>query len=78
MSAYDLRAYRRARTAMLAAGLPCWYCGRRADTVDHVQPVSRGGTNAAANLRPACRSCNSRRGNRPARRIIVTRQSRPW
>ncbi len=28
-------------------------------TVDHVIPLSRGGTNWPANLRPACRSCNS-------------------
>jgi 5-methylcytosine-specific restriction endonuclease McrA len=28
-------------------------------TIDHVIPVSRGGSNWPANLRPACQSCNS-------------------
>lgn len=27
-------------------------------TIDHIVPVSQGGTNSQANLRPACRECN--------------------
>lgn len=38
---------------------PCEYCGARADTVDHVIPLVRGGTNYEGNLVPACRRCNS-------------------
>jgi 5-methylcytosine-specific restriction endonuclease McrA len=41
----------------------CWICGETATTVDHVIPRSKGGTDADANLLPACLSCNSRRGN---------------
>ena len=38
---------------------PCAYCGDPAPTtVDHVTPVSRGGTDDRSNLVPACRSCN--------------------
>lgn len=37
----------------------CAYCGKPATTVDHVVPLERGGSNWPANLRPACRSCNS-------------------
>jgi hypothetical protein len=62
------------------------YCGKyNTDTVpaalvavvageDHVKPLARGGSNWPANLRPACKSCNSRKGarwpfeQRPARR----------
>lgn len=40
----------------------CVYCGRVADTMDHVVPVSKGGTNDAENLVPACSSCNSSKG----------------
>jgi 5-methylcytosine-specific restriction endonuclease McrA len=30
-------------------------------TVDHMQPISRGGTNTIDNLVPACKPCNSRK-----------------
>ncbi len=40
-------------------GKPCAYCGSRADTIDHVLPLVRGGTNYEGNLVPACRRCNS-------------------
>lgn len=41
-------------------GRACAYCGTRSgDTVDHVVPLVRGGTNYEGNLAPACRSCNS-------------------
>ena len=44
----------------------CAYC-RRSDcklTIDHVQPLTRGGSNDISNLVPACRSCNSRKHNK--------------
>jgi 5-methylcytosine-specific restriction endonuclease McrA len=40
----------------------CWMCGTDADTIDHVIPLTRGGSNWPANLRPACRSCNASKG----------------
>lgn len=42
-----------------AQGRTCAYCPRPADTVDHVVPLVRGGTNYEGNLVPACRRCNS-------------------
>ena len=36
----------------------------KAGSVDHIIPVSKGGTNDESNLRWACRSCNCSRGNR--------------
>lgn len=45
----------------------CAYC-HRSDvklTMDHVVPVSCGGKHEAENIVPACKSCNSRKGNRP-------------
>ena len=44
----------------------CWICGR-SDTrleADHVKPVAVGGAHVLANLRPACRSCNARKGKK--------------
>lgn len=41
-------------------------CTGRATTRDHITPVAQGGTDAPSNLRPACRPCNSKRGNRTA------------
>jgi 5-methylcytosine-specific restriction endonuclease McrA len=46
----------------------CLYCGATDHlSLDHFQPVARGGTNHANNLFTACRSCNSARGHRPVK-----------
>lgn len=45
----------------------CYLCGDaltlRMVTVDHVQPLSKGGTCHVSNLRPCCRSCNNAKGD---------------
>lgn len=41
----------------------CAYCRTApAETLDHTIPVSRGGSNFAANIRPACLKCNLSKG----------------
>lgn len=49
----------------------CFYCGVelpesdsyiRAWDVDHVIPVSKGGTNDFENLEPSCKTCNQKKG----------------
>lgn len=46
----------------------CYLCARHLErseiTLDHVIPLTRGGSHTHANLKVACRSCNSAKGNR--------------
>lgn len=54
------KAWRRLRMVVFERdGYECAYCGDCANTVDHIIPLSRGGTNDPENLTPACKSCNS-------------------
>ncbi len=64
---------RRATGAVDAAGVAtlremwcgiCAYCLGPANSVDHLQPVARGGTNAFDNLAWACVSCNAAKRDR--------------
>lgn len=43
----------------------CAYCEEnKATTIDHVQPLTKNGTNDKSNLVPSCVSCNSSKGNK--------------
>ena len=62
----------------------CWYCGCLVDvftvTRDHVLPKCRGGTDGWRNIVPACKMCNSRKGNRTTeefRKFLATTR-RKW
>jgi 5-methylcytosine-specific restriction endonuclease McrA len=60
--------WRTIRAQVLEQSNVCHLCGKGgADTVDHVIPLSVAPELAhdMANLRPAHKSCNSRRGARP-------------
>lgn len=39
----------------------CYVCSRSAEAFDHVKPLAKGGSLWPANLRPICKSCNSRK-----------------
>ena len=45
-------------------GGECVYCGRAADTVDHLIPRLAGGPDSADNLVAACKECNASKGGR--------------
>jgi len=56
---------------------PCFYCGRAADeagslTADYFIPLYKGGTDFIWNILPACRSCNSRKGNKDPEEFLTT------
>lgn len=42
----------------------CAYCEKKADTVDHIIPQSRGGGNTWTNLVAACKPCNNKKADR--------------
>ncbi|MDS1271086.1 HNH endonuclease [Lipingzhangella sp. LS1_29] len=42
----------------------CAYCGRRAETIDHVIPRSRGGGHLWENCVASCKQCNHRKADR--------------
>ena len=60
----------RARIPMTRAALMhrdrfhCAYCGRKAETIDHVVPRSRGGAHSWENCVACCADCNHRKADR--------------
>lgn len=87
-------ARRKVRAWLKAQGRPCALCGMPIDydlpagdpwsfEVDEIVPVSRGGSPIdPANVQPAHRICNQRKGNRMAgdagTRGLAVRRSREW
>ena len=56
------RAWRDVRKFVVARDKACLVCGSTANlTVDHVRPLSEGGSDAPANLRTLCRACHRTR-----------------
>lgn len=56
----------------------CYWCGvvlGAGAHVDHLTPVSRGGSNWPSNLAITCRLCNQRKGNKTAEEYIEQRST---
>lgn len=54
-------------------GNVCYYCGIPGKMViEHMTPISRGGTNNIDNIVPACSSCNSRKHSKTAAEFFAT------
>jgi 5-methylcytosine-specific restriction endonuclease McrA len=55
-------------TVVRAHSWRCFYCGKKLNrktlTKDHRIPLSKGGTDFAGNLVPACKACNSGKADR--------------
>jgi 5-methylcytosine-specific restriction endonuclease McrA len=62
---YQSAYYQRVRKEVLDRDYwTCHYCGQEATTVDHVIPISKGGTDEAQNMVAACNPCNSGKRDR--------------
>ncbi len=62
---YRTRSVVTRRGVLRRDGFGCAYCSdRKAATVDHVVPRSRGGPNTWENVVACCAPCNSRKGDR--------------
>lgn len=60
-------------------GYKCHYCSKQltrfSATLDHIQPVSKGGDNSLINLVTACLHCNAGRGNKPVMDYITKKDN---
>lgn len=61
---YQRRVNLSRRAVLHRDGNACQYCGRDADSIDHVVPRSRGGDHSWDNVVAACRRCNLSKGSR--------------
>jgi 5-methylcytosine-specific restriction endonuclease McrA len=56
----------------------CGYCGEKANTVDHILPISRGGRNTWTNTVAACHSCNTVKANRTPKEASMPLRLKPY
>ena len=63
---YNSTYYQRVRLEVLQRDYyTCHYCGvAEANTVDHLIPISKGGTDEASNMVACCIKCNSSKRDR--------------
>ena len=69
-SPYASAEYKANRRLVLeSSNYICHYCGAHANTADHLQPVSKGGSHDLSNLVAACKTCNSTRQDKTMVRL---------
>jgi hypothetical protein len=50
---------------------PCYYCGGVPNSVDHMVPRSKGGSDGCENLVPCCFRCNQMKSNMTVEEFVV-------
>lgn len=55
----------------------CQYCGKAAESIDHVQPRSRGGGHTWDNVVACCRRCNTYKSDRLLKDCGLKLRTRP-
>jgi HNH endonuclease len=51
--------------------IPCFFCGCKAESLDHFIPRSRGGKSDRGNLVSACLTCNGMKGDKTYDELLV-------
>jgi 5-methylcytosine-specific restriction endonuclease McrA len=74
---YQRRTPLNRRAVFLRDGGRCQYCGRKADSIDHVIPRSRGGAHSWENVVAACGRCNSTKRDRLVEETQMRLHRRP-
>lgn len=54
----------------------CVYCGKRAESTDHIHPTSEGGVNSWINFAPTCVKCNNAKGSLSVLAFMLNRAGR--
>lgn len=55
----------------------CQYCGKAAESIDHVIPRSKGGAHSWDNVVACCRRCNTYKGDRLLENCSLRLRTRP-
>lgn len=50
---------------------PCAFCGATSTTIDHIDPLRKGGAHAVDNAIGTCRSCNSSKGTKTLLQFLM-------
>lgn len=74
---YQRRAAISRRGVFLRDRGVCQYCGRKAESIDHILPRSRGGPHEWENVVAACRPCNTSKRDRLLEDTGMRLRSRP-
>lgn len=56
----------------------CAYCGKTANTIDHIVPRSRGGITTWKNTVASCLKCNHKKGNRTPEEAGMKLRFKPY
>ena len=56
----------------------CTYCLNEATTIDHILPISRGGSNTWLNTIGSCKSCNSKKSHRTPQEANLIMHYKPF
>lgn len=66
------------RTVLARDDAECCYCGKHANTIDHVNPRSKGGAHDWTNVVSACTPCNARKADRTPEQAGMTMRYNPY